>query len=78
MKDVSYPVIDMKATGQRIRQLRIEKGIKIDEIARFMGFSMPQAIYKWQRGDCLPSVDNLYALSILFETTMEDILVLKS
>lgn len=42
MRDVSYPVIDMKATGKRIRQLRIEKGIKIEEIARFMGFSMPR------------------------------------
>ena len=75
MKDTPYPVIDMKATGRRIRQLRLEKGIKIDDIVTYMGLSVPQAIYKWQRGDSLPSVDNLYALSKLLDTPVEDILV---
>lgn len=39
-----------------------------------MGFESEQAVYKWQRGDSLPTVDNLYALSRLFETTVDDIL----
>lgn len=77
MKDVPYPVIDMKATGKRIRELRLEKGIKIDDIVTYMGLSLPQAIYKWQRGDSLPSVDNLYALSMLYDTPVEEILVIQ-
>ena len=44
-------------------------------IVSFMGFESQQAVYKWQRGESLPSVDNLYALSRLFGTTMDDILV---
>jgi len=40
-----------------------------------MGFESQQAVYKWQRGESLPSVDNFYALSRLFGTTMDDILV---
>lgn len=75
MKFPSYPVIDMAATGQRIRKLRQEKGIKVTEISQYMGFTEPQAVYKWQRGESLPSLDNLYALSRILETTMEDILV---
>ena len=67
----------MKATGKRIRELRLEKGIKIDDIVTYMGLSVPQAIYKWQRGDSLPSVDNLYALSILYDTPVEEILVIQ-
>ena len=69
-----YPVINLKATGARIRELRKAHHLKVEDIARFMGFESEQAVYKWQRGDCLPTVDNLYALSILFETTIEDIL----
>lgn len=39
-----------------------------------MGFESEQAVYKWQRGDSLPTVDNLYALSRLFGTSVDDIL----
>ena len=47
---MNYPVIDIKATGERIRQLRIEHHLKVEEIAEYMGFGTDQAIYKWQRG----------------------------
>lgn len=71
---MEYPVIDAKATGARIKELRKARRLKVDEIARFMGFESEQAIYKWQRGDSLPTIDNLYALSRLFETSVDDIL----
>lgn len=71
---MEYPVLDAKATGARIKELRKEKHIKVEEISRFMGFETDQAVYKWQRGESLPTVDNLYALSKLFGTTIDDIL----
>ena len=71
---MKYPVIDVKATGERIRQLRKEHHVKAEDIANYMGFGSEQAIYKWQRGESLPTVDNLYALSILFHTSIEDII----
>ncbi len=70
-----YPTINMEATGNRIRELRKEKHMRVTDIATYMGFESQQAIYKWQRGESLPTVDNLYALSRLFGTTMDDILV---
>ena len=70
-----YPTINMKATGARIKELRVAKGITVTEISEFMGFAEPQAVYKWQRGECLPTVDNLFALSRILGSTMEDILV---
>lgn len=69
-----YPVLDAKATGARIKELRKANHLKVEEIARFMGFESEQAVYKWQRGDSLPTVDNLYALSRLFDTSVDDIL----
>ncbi len=72
---VDFPTINPKATGNRIRDLRKKNHMKIDDIVNFMGFESQQAVYKWQRGESLPSVDNLYALSRLFGTTVDDILV---
>lgn len=75
MMNTTYPVIDMEKTGSNIRKLRQRSGFKIKEMYEFFGFSGPQAIYKWQRGETLPSVDNLLALSMLFHVTIDDILV---
>ncbi len=71
---MDYPIIDPMATGARIRELRIKHHLKVSDISRFMGFESDQAVYKWQRGDALPTVDNLYALSKLFGTPMNDII----
>lgn len=69
-----FPVLDLKATGKRIKELRLEKHISVNDICVYMGFENPQAVYKWQRGESLPTVDNLYALSKLFDTSIESIL----
>lgn len=71
----NFPVIDMEATGQNIIRLRKARGLTVRDIQAFFGFEEPQAIYKWQRGKSLPTVDNLYALGALLEVPMEEILV---
>ena len=71
----SYPVIDMIATGANIKRMRLERGLTVRDLQRYFGFEEPQAIYKWQRGQSLPSVDNLYALGNLFDVPMDQILV---
>ena len=70
-----YPTIDLTATGQNIVRLRKERGLSVKQLQTFFGFDDPQAIYKWQWGKCLPSVDNLYALSVLLDVPMNEILV---
>lgn len=71
---MNYPVLDPKAIGGRIRELRKERGLRVEDIRDFMGFESDQAIYKWQRGESLPTLDNMYALSKLLGTTVEFIL----
>lgn len=77
-KMIEFPVIDVVATGKNIHQLRIERGLTVKEVQEFFGFEEPAAIYMWQRGQNLPSVDNLCALSKLFGVQMEDIIVLRN
>ncbi len=72
---MDYPVLDVRATGARIKELRKANNLKVEDVAHYMGFESEQAIYKWQRGDSLPTVDNLYALSRLFKTTIDNILI---
>ena len=69
------PVIDLKATGENITSLRKKTGISVKEIQMVMGFTNPQAIYKWQNGDSLPSVDNLVILAAVLGVTIDEILV---
>ena len=57
------PVIDMTATGINITRMRINAGLTVKDVQDVFGFSTPQAIYKWQRGTALPTVDNLVVLA---------------
>lgn len=72
---MEYPVVDMRKTGRRIRELMKQNNIKTKDIVEFMGFESEQSVYKWLRGDSLPKVDNLFALSRLFGTSMDGIIM---
>lgn len=70
-----WPVIDMAATGVNIVRLRREAGLSVKDLQNIFGFSTPQAIYKWQRGTAMPTIDNLVVLAAVFNITVDDILV---
>ena len=61
----------------RDKYFRLLASVKVDniDVAEYMGFESTQAVYKWQRGESLPTVDNLYALSRLLHTPVDDILI---
>lgn len=75
--DIPYPVIDIEKTGSNIQRLREKRGLSVAEVQHFLGLSDPQAIYQWQRGSTLPSVDHLCALSKLLRVTIDEILILR-
>ena len=67
--------INLIKTGENITELRKRAGLSVRDLQEAFGFTSPQAIYKWQRGKSLPTVDNLYALGALLNVPMEEILV---
>lgn len=73
---MAIPTIDMIGTGQNICRLRLEAGISVKELQDIFGFSTPQAIYKWQHGTALPTIDNLIVLAAVLGVKVDDILVL--
>lgn len=75
MQQSHFPIIDPVATGRNIMSLRQKRGLSVRDLQAYFGFEEPQAIYKWQRGKSLPSVDNLYALGVLLEVPLDEILI---
>ena len=68
------PVVDMKLTGQNIASLRVQRGISVRDLQQMLGIATPQAIYKWQRGETLPTIENLAALACILDVSIEEIL----
>ena len=67
--------INMKKTGARIEALRRRCGYTVKELQEAMEPISCQAIYKWERGKTLPSVDNLVILSELFRVPVDQLIV---
>ena len=72
------PVIDLKATGERINELKNAAGITVRDIQMVMGFSSPYPVYKWINGKNLPTIDNLMILATILGVKMDDIVMSKA
>lgn len=67
------PVIDLQATGNKIKELRKTNKYSIKDIQDVFGFEYPQAVYAWEQGKNVPTIDNLLILSKLFGVQIEQI-----
>ena len=74
---MQMPSIDMIATGRNILRLREEAGLTVRDLQEIFGFTTPQAIYKWQHGTALPTIDNLVILAVVFQVPIDRILILR-
>ncbi len=72
---LTMPSIDMVATGRNIAKMRQDAGLTVKDLQVFFGFATPQAIYKWQHGTAMPTIDNLVALAMIFGVRMDEIIV---
>lgn len=59
---MNIPTINLARTGTNIVMLRKAAGLTVHDLQMAFGFNSPQAIYKWQNGTALPTVDNLSPL----------------
>lgn len=69
------PVINMKATGVKIKDLIKAKGLTVKDIQKVFGFASPYPVYKWQNGQSLPAIENLVVLAKMMDITVDDLLV---
>lgn len=71
----TMPTINMVATGRNIARLREAAGMTVKDIQDIFGFATPQAIYKWQHGTAMPTIDNMVVLAVVLGVTIDEILV---
>ncbi|MBP5223802.1 MAG: helix-turn-helix transcriptional regulator [Lachnospiraceae bacterium] len=71
------PSINMTETGRNIMRLRQDAGLTVKDLQEIFGFGTPQAVYKWQHGSAIPTVDNLVVLSAIFGVPIDQILVIE-
>lgn len=69
------PAINMVATGRNITRLRKDAGLSVKNLQDIFGFATPQALYKWQHGTALPTIDNLVVLAAILDVSMDEIIV---
>ena len=72
---MNFPTINLALTGANIMKLRKAAGLSVHDLQMAFGFNSPQAIYKWQNGTALPTIDNLLCLAVLLHVRIEDILI---
>ena len=73
--EMGFPTINLTRTGANIIRLRKAAGLTVHDLQMVFGFNSPQAIYKWQNGAALPTVDNLIVLAALLHVRIDDILI---
>lgn len=67
--------INVEKTGKNIEKYISEYGYTKKQIAKYLGFTTPQAIYHWKDGMSLPSMDNLVAIADLFGCTIDELII---
>jgi len=69
--DGMFPTIDKRETGINLRKIMDNRGFTVKEIQRYLGLGSVQSIYHWLNGLSMPTIDNLYALSELFQMPID-------
>ena len=72
------PFVNTVATGQNINRLRTEAGMTVRDMQMVFGFATQQAIYKWIRGQTMPTIDNLVVLAAMLDVTIDEIVVVET
>ena len=70
-------MFDQKEFGAKLRNHRKRLGLTQEEVAERIGVS-PQAISKWEAGDCLPDCVNLKAISDVYHLSADVLLETES
>lgn len=71
------PKIDMDRTGARLKMARLSSGLAVKDVQKVIGLTSPQAIYKWESGKSMPTIDNLVILAWLCKVRLDDLIVIK-
>lgn len=53
----------MKTINNKLKELRLQRGLKQEEVAIWLSLQCAGRISRWERGTSMPSVQNLFKLA---------------
>ena len=68
-----FPLINKKETGINLRRIMDKNGLSAKDVQEYLGLGCVQSVYRWIDGINMPTIDNLYALSALFQLPIDSI-----
>lgn len=68
-----FPLINKQETGVNLRKIMDMRGITPKDVQEYLGLGCVQSVYRWIDGVNMPTIDNLYALSQLFQVPIDAI-----
>jgi len=68
-----FPLINKRETGINLRRIMDKRGITVKEVQQYLGLGSVQSVYHWLNGLSMPTIDNLYALSEMFQVPIDAI-----
>lgn len=68
-----FPLINKRETGVNLRRIMDMRGITPKDVQEYLGLGCVQSVYRWLDGINMPTIDNLYALSELFQVPIDTI-----
>ena len=71
------PVLDLEATGAKIKTLMKQRGITPRQLQILLNFPYVQTVYNWFAGKNMPTLDNLIVLAKVLNVAMDDIVITK-
>ena len=69
------PCYDMQAFGARLREVRKQRGISVNQVADYLCLESVQAVYKWELGQTFPKLDNFFALLKLYGVNANEFMI---
>jgi transcriptional regulator with XRE-family HTH domain len=69
-----FPTTNVKKTGANLRRIMNKCGITAKDVKEYLNLASVQSVYYWWNGTNMPTIDNLYALSQLLRTPIDEIL----
>ena len=69
------PVLDLEATGAKIKTLMKQRGISPRQLQLILNFPYVQTVYNWFAGKNMPTIDNLVVLAQILGVPMDEIVV---
>lgn len=65
------PIINKRETGINLRKIMDARGLSAKDVQEYLGLGCVQSVYRWLDGINMPTIDNLYALSELFQLPID-------